>query len=225
MGRFATAPSRIFTWIASMKTTGWLHRNGSCNRKGQLQVVQGLTDDVLRVEKLEETLPSMTQWRVTAGRRVDWPALEAGLGTALPTDFRSLAEAYPVLVIDDFLTVSVPRPGAEASWAAESTENEILQDLYEMGDTEDYVPYPQPGGLLCWAESNSGDSIYWRTSTSDPDAWPVVVRGDNGDWSEFPAGAVEFLVGVYRRTIHVPGMPKSFPSAVPSVSGLSDRIN
>ncbi|WP_244183999.1 hypothetical protein [Streptomyces cellostaticus] len=180
---------------------------------------------MLRIEELEAVLPSMTQWRVPGGRSVDWTALEAGLGTALPSDFRSLAEAYPILVVDDFLSVSVPSPGAEASWASASREDEILQDLYEMGDTEDYVPFPQPGGLISWADSYSGDTFYWRTSSADPDAWPVVVRGDNGDWSEFPVGAVEFLAGVYGRTIDVPGMPRDFPSDCPQVLGLSDRID
>ncbi|MFE4538585.1 SMI1/KNR4 family protein [Streptomyces scopuliridis] len=197
----------------------------SSRARAALAEHHGLADDMLRVEELEAALPSMTQWRVTAGRSVDWGALEADLGTALPSDFRSLAEAYPVLVIDDFLMLSVPTPGGEASWASESREDEILQDLYEMGDTEGYVPFPQPGGLISWAESNSGDSFYWGTSPGDPDAWPVVVRGDNGDWSEFPVGAVEFLTGVYRRTIHVPGMPGDFPSDSPEVLGLGDRID
>ncbi|MGC5001299.1 hypothetical protein [Streptomyces sp. DT203] len=56
-------------------------------------------------------------------------------------------------------------------------------------------------------------------SSPDPDTWPVVVRGANGDWSEFPVGAVEFLAGVYRRTIDVPGMLRSFPSDDPKVLG------
>lgn len=56
------------------------------------------------------------------------------------------------------------------------------------------------------------------------DPWELV-RGDNGDWSEFPVGAVEFLACVYRRTVHVPGMPGDFPSDSPQVSGLSDRID
>ncbi|MFE7113634.1 hypothetical protein ACFU98_46505 [Streptomyces sp. NPDC057575] len=158
-------------------------------------------------------------------RSVDWTVLEAGLGTALPSDFRSLAEAYPAFVIDDFLMVSLPTPGAEAPWASASKDDEILQDLYEMGDTEDYVPYPQPGGLISWASSNSGDTFYWRTSPVDPDAWPVVVRTDNTDWIEFPVGAVEFLAGVYGRTIDVLGMPRNFPSDNPKVLGLSDRID
>ncbi|MFG2353681.1 SMI1/KNR4 family protein [Streptomyces sp. NPDC048521] len=178
-----------------------------------------------RVEELEAALASMTRWRVPGGRAVDWAALEAGLGAALPSDFRALAEAYPVLVIDDFLMVSLPTPGTEALWASGAREDEILQDLYEMGDTEGYVPFPRPGGLICWAESNSGDSFYWRTSPADPDAWPVVVRTDNAEWFEFPVGAVEFLAGVYRRTIDVPGMPRDFPGDHPEVLGLSDRVD
>ncbi|MFE6961356.1 hypothetical protein [Streptomyces sp. NPDC057696] len=177
---------------------------------------------MLRVEELEAALPAMTKWRVPGEHSVDWAALEAALGTALPSDFRALAEAYPVLVIDDFLMVSVPLPGSETSWAAGAREDEILQDLYEMDDTEGYVPFPQPGGLIGWADSNAGDSFYWRTSSPDPDAWPVVVRTDNADWIEFPVGAVEFLTGVYGRTIDVPGMPGDFPSDFPEVLGLSE---
>jgi hypothetical protein len=78
---------------------------------------------------------------------------------------------------------------------------------------------------MSWVESYSGDSFYWKTSPADPDAWPVVVRTDNGEWVEFPVGAVEFLAGVYGRTIDVPGMPGDFPSDDPQVLGLSDRID
>jgi hypothetical protein len=180
---------------------------------------------MLRVEELEAALSAMTPWRVPGGRSVDWVALEAALGTALPSDFRALAEAYPVLVIDDFLMVSSPTPGAEALWGSACREDEILQDLYEMGDTEGYVPFPQSGGLISWASSNSGDVFYWKTSPADPDAWPVVVRTDNAEWFEFPVGAVEFLAGVYGRTIDVPGMPGNFPSENPQVLGLDDRID
>lgn len=180
---------------------------------------------MVAVEELEAAVPSMTRWRVPGGRSADWAGLEAGLWAALHSDFRSLTEAYPVLVIDDFLMVSLPTPGAEAPWASASRDDGILQDLYEMGDTANYVPCPQPGGLISWASSHSGDTFYWRTSPADPDAWPVVVRTDNADWIEFPVGAVEFLAGVYGRTIDVPGMLGNFPSDNPKVLGLSDRID
>lgn len=180
---------------------------------------------MLRLEELEAALPAMTRWRVPGGRGVDWVSVEAALGTALPSDFRALAETYPTLVVGDFLSVSVPRPGAEASWASEARDDEVLQDLYEMEDMEDYVPFPQPGGLISWGESNSGDAFYWKTSPTDPDAWPVVVRTDNADWIEFPVGVVGFLAGVYGHTIDVPGMPGSFPGDSPQVLGRSDSVN
>ncbi|MCX5439202.1 SMI1/KNR4 family protein [Streptomyces sp. NBC_00569] len=180
---------------------------------------------MLTVEELEAALPAMTRWRVPGGRNVDWAVLEATLGTALPSDFRSLAEAYPILVVGDFLSVFVPRPGAEVSWASDARDDEILQDWYEMEDMEDYAPFPQPGGLISWATSNCGDVFYWKTSPAGPDAWPVVVRTDNGDWNEFPVGVVEFLAGVYGHTIDVPGMPGSFSGDSPQVLGLSDRID
>ncbi|MFI6358715.1 hypothetical protein ACIBJF_40345 [Streptomyces sp. NPDC050743] len=53
----------------------------------------------------------------------------------------------------------------------------------------------------------------------------MVVRTANAEWIEFPLGAVEFLTGVYGRTIHVRGMPRDFPSESPQVLGLSDRID
>ncbi|WP_338699772.1 SMI1/KNR4 family protein [Streptomyces sp. Q6] len=179
---------------------------------------------MVRVEELEAALAAMTQWRAPGGRGVDWGVLEADLGTALPVDFRSLAAAYPVLVIGDFLTVSLPAPGAEAAWASESRNDEILQDLHEMEDMEDYVPYPQPGGLISWGESDRGDAFYWKTSPADPDAWPVVIRTDNADWIGFPMGVVEFLTGWFGHTLDVPGLPGSFPGGSPAVRGLSDRV-
>ncbi|MFE3638714.1 hypothetical protein [Streptomyces sp. NPDC059168] len=81
-----------------------------------------------------------------------------------------------MLVVDDFLMVPLPTPGAEASCASGRREDEIVQDLYEMGDAQDYVPVPEPGGVISRPSSSSGDSFHWKTSPTDQDAWPVVVR-------------------------------------------------
>lgn len=85
-----------------------LYRGRSIVRDRRGRGLPRLADYMLRVEEREAALPSLTRWRVSGKRRVDWAALEADLGTALPSDFRSMAEAYRILVVDDFLTVSVP---------------------------------------------------------------------------------------------------------------------
>ncbi|MFE2844942.1 hypothetical protein ACFXKS_15490 [Streptomyces scopuliridis] len=60
-------------------------------------------------------------------------------------------------------------------------------------------------------------------NSPDPDAWPVVVFGRDGDWSEFSMGVVEFLTATYRRTIDIPGMPEAFPGGQPKVTGHDPR--
>ncbi|WP_198667052.1 hypothetical protein [Glycomyces dulcitolivorans] len=168
--------------------------------------------------RLESAVPAMVQFRAAVPRRVGWDVLHEDLGAVLPSDFCVLAEAYPVLVFEDFLRLELPQPGRESSYVvAHRQAAEILQDWGEEGDAAGYVPFPEPGGLLLWGWSYSGDYFYWRTESESPDGWPVVVMGANGDWSEYAMGAVDFLAAVYRRDFTIPGMPGSFPSDNPNV--------
>jgi hypothetical protein len=177
---------------------------------------------MLSIAALEAVLPAMTRWRAPSTRAVDWAAIERELGTALPSDYRALAEAYPTLVIDDFLAVGLPAPGSEAQFVRGFWEAaEILRDLWEVDESQGYAPHPEPGGLLCWGTSPSGDQFYWKVDSPDPDAWPVTVFGHNDDWSEHAGGVVKFLADVFARRIHVPGLPAAFPGAAPQVKGIS----
>lgn len=176
---------------------------------------------MLSMQELEATLPSMTQWRSQSPRAVDWRQIERELGTRLPTDYQALGEAYPTLVIDDFLVIGLPKPGAESTFVDGSrSRSAMLRDLWEVDESEGYKPYPEPGGLLSWGESLSGDHFYWKVESQDPDLWPIVVGGRNGEWSEFPGGMVRFLVDTYRRTIQIPGMPAAFPGSHPEIKGI-----
>ncbi|THV29691.1 hypothetical protein E9998_09250 [Glycomyces paridis] len=93
----------------------------------------------------------------------------------------------------------------------------MLDVWREEGDAVDYVPFPEPGGLLLWATSNSGDYFFWRTWSKSPDDWSVVVMGENSDWSEYAVGAVDFLAAIFRKDFTIPGMPRNFPSDNPEV--------
>ncbi|GAB2868979.1 hypothetical protein GCM10027074_40790 [Streptomyces deserti] len=179
---------------------------------------------MLTPQDLERSLPGLLQWKAPEGRSIDWSVIRAELGTDLPSDYRSLAESYPTLVIDDFLAISIPAPGAESDFVVGVHSGaEILRDLWEVDESHGYAPYPEPEGLLEWGSSPSGDQFYWRTKGSGPDSWTVVVSGRNDDWWEFPGGIVEFLVAVVSRTIPLPGLPAAFPSPTPSVKGIGPR--
>ncbi|MEU7297180.1 hypothetical protein AB0A76_28950 [Streptomyces exfoliatus] len=65
---------------------------------------------------LEGAVPGLLALRGGAAGRVDWAVVERGLGTALPGDFKLLAESYPPLLFGDYLSFWTPRPGAEEAW-------------------------------------------------------------------------------------------------------------
>ncbi|MDA1361636.1 hypothetical protein O1R50_18555 [Glycomyces luteolus] len=170
------------------------------------------------IKRLESAIPAMVQFRAPAPREVRWEVLREELGVELPSDFRALAEAYPELVFEDFLCLGLPRPGEELSYVAVHRQAaEILDVWREEGDAAGYVPYPEPGGLLLWAWSYSGDYFYWRTWSAFPDDWSVVVMGANGDWSEYAIGVVDFLAALYRKDFTIPGMPRNWPGDDPDV--------
>lgn len=174
-----------------------------------------------KIMKLESAVPAMVQHRAAATREVRWEVLREALGVEFPSDFRALAESYPVLVFEDFLRLELPRPGSESTYVAAAQRAAEIVDVWrEEDDAAGYVPFPEPGGLLLWASSYSGDYFFWRTWSVSPDDWSVVVMGANGDWSEYAMRAVDFLAAIYRRDFTIPGMPRSFPSVDPDVVAL-----
>lgn len=173
---------------------------------------------MLSLQRLESALPAIVEHRAAEPRRVRWEVLKQELGVDLPPDFCAFAEAYPRLELDDFLLLHVPEPGDESSFVETVREAaELIRDLSEAGMSKGYVPFPEPGGLLEWGNSNQGDSFYWRTWSASPAEWSVVVSGRNDDWSEYAIGAVDFLAAVYRRDLVIPGISKCFPGEDPAV--------
>jgi len=160
----------------------------------------------------------MVKFRAAAPREVRWEVLREELGVELPSDFRALAEAYPALVLQDFLYLDLPYPGKESLFvAAHRQAAEIVEVWREDGYAADYVPFPEPGGLLLWASSDVGDYFFWRTWSKSPDDWSIVVAGENGDWSEYHIGVVDFLAALYRKDFRIGGMPGNFPADDPEV--------
>lgn len=158
----------------------------------------------------------LEQWRALLGDvgvpapEVDWPAVEASLGTALPTDFRVLADNYPTLCIDDFLHVVHPA----GEWTLREQNEQVLGALRGHRDNfPEYVPhplFPEPGGVLCWGVTDNGDELFWLTE-GEPDEWKVVVNNDDDGWT-FDGGILSFLSGVLRGEVRCPAITETFPS-------------
>ncbi|MGC5412546.1 SMI1/KNR4 family protein, partial [Streptomyces sp. DT225] len=87
-----------------------------------------LTDPAGSLAELERVLPALAAHRLPAPPGVDWPRLEAALGTALPADYKLLCDRYPTFVLSDFLHVGGPVPGSEAVWAEDTDDLETLAE-------------------------------------------------------------------------------------------------
>jgi hypothetical protein len=128
---------------------------------------------MLNVSDLERTIQGLRALRPASARPVDWPTLERSLGVGLPADFKEFAGAYPPVEIDEFLRIWSPAPGREEEFVEGVRYGlDILRDLRESGDTEDYT-------ACCPGASRS-------KATSSTGARPARIRS-SGRWS--PAGA------------------------------------
>jgi hypothetical protein len=162
---------------------------------------------------LERTVPGLVELRRQKPAVFDWRAVEESLGTALPSDFKSLAEWYPAFDLDDFLRVIVPWPGEEGGWAKASNEQ-------RNGGESEYPADLRPlelvsTSLMCWGNSAEGDNFFWSVVGDDPEHWPVTVCSRNGPWWHYEGGMVQFLSELCGGGLE----PWALPPVRPQVTG------
>ncbi|MEV6310056.1 SMI1/KNR4 family protein [Streptomyces sp. NPDC051840] len=151
--------------------------------------------------------------------RGDWSASEKALGTRLPEDYKRLVETYGRGDFWGALCLRTPfGQGNPVRLAAD-----LLDDYGPLRDDfpEDY-PYPlfpEPGGLLAWAVTESAAHVCWLTE-GPPETWPVVIWSRDDDYERFDCGAGAFLDGLTSRSIasellhHDTGLAPWFDPAV-----------
>ncbi|MER5636184.1 hypothetical protein ABT095_04435 [Kitasatospora sp. NPDC002227] len=144
-----------------------------------------------------ERLAAVTGWETPQARSIDWPSVEARLGSPLPTDYQRLAERFGSGEFDGFLGLCTPdSPAGRHDLVTRALKAGELASA-DPGSRDLHSPYrlfPAPGGLLQWADSVQGDQFFWLTGNADPDRWPVVACNDDGDiWAWFEGSTTEFV--------------------------------
>ena len=124
--------------------------------------------------------------------------VEQTLGVGLPTDFKALVRRPG---LGQFADITLFTPF--------STRADGLFDLVKRARTQldryrahrdewpedfPYPLYPEPDGLLEWANTGDGDALCWLTM-GEPDSWPVVVWNIREGAHRYGVGAVELLFG------------------------------
>ncbi|MGO4617004.1 hypothetical protein AB4305_20275 [Nocardia sp. 2YAB30] len=160
----------------------------------------------MTIENLERALPGLAQYRRDAPEVPDWQVVENALGFRFPSDYKEIAESYPLFVLcDDFMSIVRPRPGRELAFV-EGVRDElrILQDNYDDGVAE-YPPHPQPGGLLPWGASTSGDTYYW--AVADGTAAAVITGSRSDIYWRFDGDITDYLAAWLSGDVTPDGQP------------------
>ena len=158
---FAEAPepvARMHAWPCNKRWIGCgITRSGNEDR-----VVLLLAD---RITPAAQSLPEGLSWveRIVAitgwadGRHqpaphaVDWTAVEQRLGTALPDDYKQIAEIFGCGAFNEYLQIYVP-DAQLISYDLVRTAEQLAKSVRDH-NRKTYEPYsihPEQGGLLGW---------------------------------------------------------------------------
>ncbi|MFI6962737.1 hypothetical protein [Streptomyces sp. NPDC050149] len=129
---------------------------------------------------------------------ISWDRAEEDLGTALPEDYKRLAETFGKGEFSEFLRVLTVDETKQFDlariWKA------FLDGGPEDGPDPAFKPYRiyRPGrrGLLPWAFGEMNCSYFWLASDDDPASWPIVTQGDPYPWHELRMSTSEFVYRV-----------------------------
>jgi hypothetical protein len=155
----------------------------------------------------------------SGGPTADWASVEAGVRTALPSDYKRYVDAYGFGRIDRFLWVFHPTTANRHFRLGDEISGQLdaLRQVRDEGERIPYPLFPEDGGILPWGRTDNGDVCYWLRRGSDPDRWIVAVNESRGpDWDEFEGSMTEFLVAVLARRYTCFVFPDSFPSDDPA---------
>lgn len=145
-----------------------------------------------------DVLADLVGWTGQPRWQPDWSVTERLLGLVLPDDYKALLSTVPMGEYAGTVLVSPPTSaGQEGDLLAMFRETMVR--LAGVGNRP-YGLYPKSPGLIPWAgfDHPMGGVLFWLADRGDPNKWPVVVSGANGDWDEYDVGAVAFLIGLVR---------------------------
>ncbi len=136
-----------------------------------------------------------------------WPAVEGSIGLQLPGSYKTLIELFGASSWENFL--HVPSPFDDGRLNLQNWGNQVLDgDRVSRSQFPSHYPlplYPEPGGMLPWASTDNGDTLYFITA-GPADDWPTIVKGPRAPEFEVnflhPALLVHhFAAGTLRSTI------------------------
>ncbi|MBI1259274.1 MAG: hypothetical protein GC204_17550 [Chloroflexi bacterium] len=138
---------------------------------------------------------------IETGSAEGWAAVEAMLSTTLPEDYKQFIGNFGSGWLGGFLFVWNP-------FASAFYMNFETRYVWKLGSLEGeplpYPLYPASGGLLPFAATKDGDTLFWVTQ-AQPDHWTIFIlpaRGSADDYDEYAMDFTTFLCKLLKFEIH-----------------------
>ncbi|WP_409465337.1 SMI1/KNR4 family protein [Amycolatopsis sp. GA6-003] len=150
----------------------------------------------LRRHSIDE-LAEVSGWTGGIRQGREWADVEQAVGIRCPDDCKALMSRFPSGFFRSAVNFNNP---IDARVDLETFVRDDIHSVLESFDSPwalegtGYRLFPEPGGLLPWANDTGGGVFFWRTSSEYPNQWPVVFW-DRGtfEWNEHPGGMVEVV--------------------------------
>lgn len=132
----------------------------------------------------------------------DWKRFASVNGFPPPEDYRMLIREYGAGTFVGWIHLIEP---FNHSWSfiekAQAECEVILRNRQRSPQAyPDWSIWPDPGGMLPWAVTASGDHIGWRT-VGRPDDWTTLFWSAGGRSSAHDFGMIEFILAVVENTL------------------------
>jgi hypothetical protein len=138
------------------------------------------------LDEIERTFPDPP-----VGASIDWTSVESAVGVALPSDYKAYCQRYPPGKING-LEVLHPHTNERPITEALAWRDEIFR--YVRNQVQADPLWPNPAGLLPWAEIDSTPVFCWDTTSAvDPDNWATVVFDSSLHFARFEGSATECI--------------------------------
>lgn len=125
----------------------------------------------------------------------DWKRFVSVNGFQPPDDYRMFVREYGAGTFADWARLIEPFDPSE------TFKEKLEKECRSMPPSSNGLGrWPQAGGFLPWAVTSDGSFVGWRTE-GRPISWPTVLLSPSGQTSEYPVGAVGFLLTVAERGI------------------------
>jgi hypothetical protein len=145
-----------------------------------------------------DVLADVVGWSDLPKWQSDWQVTERLLGLALPDDYKALLNTIPMGKYAGTVRVNAATLRGQVGDLL-APFRELMLSLKSVRKSP-YAVFPQLPGLIPWASFDHpmGGTLFWLADQGDPNSWPVVAWGADGNWEEYDVGVVAFLIALVR---------------------------